>query len=81
VTGQRFNVLAEEDGMSSSWTHFRLDRRSPAYWRVTFDHRPINTITATTIVELSQLIDLIERDMQLNVVVFDSAISSSPTTT
>jgi enoyl-CoA hydratase/carnithine racemase len=59
--------------MSTSWTQLRLDRRSPAYWRVTFDHPPINTITATTIIELSQLVDLIERDPQLNVVVFDSA--------
>jgi enoyl-CoA hydratase/carnithine racemase len=40
---------------------------------VTFDHPPINTITATTIRELSELVDLIERDTQLNVVVFDSA--------
>ena len=59
--------------MNTSWTHFRLDRRHPGYWRVTFDHPPINTITATTITELSQLMDLIERDPQLNVVVFDSA--------
>jgi len=59
--------------MSTSWTQLRLDRRSPAYWRVTFDHPPINTITATTIIELSQLVDLIERDPHLNVVVFDSA--------
>ena len=29
-----------------SWTHVRLDRRSPAYWRVTFDHLPINTTGA-----------------------------------
>jgi enoyl-CoA hydratase/carnithine racemase len=57
----------------SSWTHLKLDRRSPAYWRVTFDHPPINTITATTVMELSALVDLIERDTQLNVVVFDSA--------
>ena len=57
--------------MNTSWTHFRLDRRHPGYWRVTFDHPPINTITATTITELSQLMDLIERDAQLNVVVFD----------
>jgi hypothetical protein len=57
--------------MSSSWTHFTLDRRSPAYWRVTFDHSPINTtITATTTRELSELVDLIERETQLNVVVF-----------
>ena len=46
----------------SAWTHLKLDRRSPAYWRVTFDHAPINTITATTVVELSELVDLIERD-------------------
>jgi enoyl-CoA hydratase/carnithine racemase len=59
--------------MSSCWTHFKLDRRSPAYWRVTFDHPPINTITATTMRELSELVDLIERDTHLNVVVFDSA--------
>lgn len=47
-----------------SWTHFKLDRRSPAYWRVTFDHPHINTLTATTIRELSALVDLIERDAQ-----------------
>jgi len=40
---------------------------------VTFDHPPINTVTATTIRELSELVDLIEHDTQLNVVVFDSA--------
>src|SRR5262249_23577337 len=34
---------------------------------------PINTITATTVRELSELVDLIERDTTLNVVVFDSA--------
>jgi len=59
--------------MSTPWSHFKLDRRSPAYWRVTFDHPPINTITATTVAELARLVDLIERDTQLNVIVFDSA--------
>ena len=57
---------------SPSWSHLRLARR-PAYWRVTFDHSPINTITATTVSELSELINLIEREADLNVVVFDSA--------
>src|SRR5580700_8813069 len=56
-----------------SWTHFRLDRRSPGYCRVTFDHPPINTITATTVAELAELVGLIEQDPDLNVVVFDSA--------
>jgi enoyl-CoA hydratase/carnithine racemase len=59
--------------MSTLWTHLRLDRRNPAYWRVTFDHPPINTITATTIVEIAALVDLIEHDQQLKVIVFDSA--------
>src|SRR5215472_16317249 len=59
--------------MSHSCTHFRLDRRSPAYWWVTFNQPPVNTITATTVMELLELVGLIERDPQLNVVVFDSA--------
>ena len=55
------------------WTHVRLDRLSPSYCRVTFDHPPINTITATTVIELAELVGLIEQDPDLNVVVFDSA--------
>lgn len=55
------------------WTHLRVDRRSPSYCRVTFDHPPVNTITATTVMELAELVDLIEQDPDLNVVVFDSA--------
>jgi len=39
---------------------------------VTFDHPPINTITATTVAELSNLVTVIEQDPDLNVVVFDS---------
>src|SRR3989475_10066571 len=56
-----------------SWTHFRGDRPNPRYCHVTFDHPPINTITATTVAELSDLAGLIEQDPDLNVVVFDSA--------
>jgi enoyl-CoA hydratase/carnithine racemase len=56
-----------------SWTHFSIDRRSPGYCRVTFDHPPINTITATTVAELAELVGLIEEDQDLNVVVFGSA--------
>ena len=56
-----------------SWTHFSVDRRSPGYCRVTFDHPPINTITATTVAELAELVGLIEEDHDLNVVVFNSA--------
>jgi enoyl-CoA hydratase/carnithine racemase len=57
----------------SSWTHLTVDRRTTRYCRVTFDHPPINTITATTVAELAELVGLIEQDPDLNVVVFDSA--------
>jgi enoyl-CoA hydratase/carnithine racemase len=61
------------DAWFRSWTHFRVDRRSPGYCRVTFDHPPINTITATTVAEVAEVVGLIEEDKDLNVVVFDSA--------
>jgi enoyl-CoA hydratase/carnithine racemase len=53
------------DAWADSWTHFRIDRRSPGYCRVTFDHPPINTITATTVAELAELVGLIEQDRDL----------------
>jgi enoyl-CoA hydratase/carnithine racemase len=55
------------------WTQFKVDRRSPSHCRVTFDHPPANTLTATTVTELSELVGLIDQDGDLNVVVFDSA--------
>jgi enoyl-CoA hydratase/carnithine racemase len=61
------------ESWARSWTHLRVDRRAPGYCRVTFDHPPINTITATTVAELAELVDLIEQDPDLNVVVFASA--------
>jgi enoyl-CoA hydratase/carnithine racemase len=60
------------DAWLESWTHFRVDRRRRGYCRVTFSHPPINTITATTVAELGELVGLIEQDDDLNVVVFDS---------
>src|SRR5262245_811688 len=54
-------------------THLKIDRRSPHYWRVTFDHPPINTITASTVAELAELVGEIETQPDLNVVVFESA--------
>ena len=55
------------------YTHFALEVRTPAYWRVTFEHPPINTVTATTVEELANLVDKIETDPDLKVVLFDSA--------
>lgn len=58
---------------AQSWTHFSVDRRSPGYCRVTFNHPPADPLTAAAVSELSELVDLIQEDADLNVVVFDSA--------
>jgi enoyl-CoA hydratase/carnithine racemase len=54
------------------YSHFAVDRLLPQYWRVSFDHRPINTVTAETVAELSRLVESIEHDDNLTVVVFTS---------
>lgn len=52
----------------------RLERRTPAYWRVTIDNPPINVMGPAMVVEFQRLIDAIEGDEQVRVVVFDSAV-------
>jgi enoyl-CoA hydratase/carnithine racemase len=78
IADESGRIAAASNGRGSAawarpWTHLRIDRRSAGYCRVTFDHPPINTITATTVAELAELVGLIETDPDLNVVVFDSA--------
>jgi enoyl-CoA hydratase/carnithine racemase len=51
-----------------------LTRRSPAYWRVTINHPPLNIFGPDTIPQLNDAITAIETDEQVKVVVFDSAI-------
>jgi len=51
-----------------------LARRSPAYWRVTINHPPLNIFGPDTIPQLNEVITAIETDEQVKVVVFDSAI-------
>jgi enoyl-CoA hydratase/carnithine racemase len=67
------NGRGSDEAWSGAFTHLRIDRRSAGYCRVTFDHPPINTLTATTVAELAELVGLIEQDPDLKVVVFDSA--------
>jgi len=52
----------------------RLTRRSPAYWRVTFDNPPLNIVGPAEVRRLSQILDQIEADPRVQVVVFDSAV-------
>jgi enoyl-CoA hydratase/carnithine racemase len=51
-----------------------LTKQSPAYWRVTFDHPPLNIFGPETIPQLNEIISALENDEQVKVVVFDSAV-------
>ena len=51
-----------------------LTRRSPNYWRVTIDHPPLNIFGPDTIPQLDKVITAIEKDEDVKVVVFDSAV-------
>ncbi len=55
-------------------TQIRLERRSPSYWRVTFDHPPLNIFGPETIPRLNEIITALETDERVKVVVFDSAV-------
>ena len=52
----------------------RLAQRSAHYWRVTFDHPPLNVFGPDTIPQLNEIVTAIETDEQVKVVVFDSAV-------
>src|SRR5256712_10155397 len=55
-------------------TEIRLARRSPEYWRVTFDHPPLNIFGPEMLPQVNEIITAIETDEQVKVVVFDSAV-------
>src|ERR1700681_104306 len=52
----------------------RLARRTPSYWRVTFDHPPLNIFGPDTIPQLNEIVTALETDTDVKVVVFDSAV-------
>src|SRR6266403_6130825 len=46
-----------------------LTRQSPAYWRVTFNHPPLNIFGPDTIPQLNEIITALETDEHVKVVV------------
>ncbi|NKM96047.1 enoyl-CoA hydratase/isomerase family protein [Rhizobium leguminosarum] len=55
-------------------SQIKVDKRTPAYWRVTFDNPPFNIFGPETIPQLEKIIADIETDPNLRVVVFDSNV-------
>jgi len=52
----------------------QLDRRSPAYWRVTFNNPPINIWGPEATAQMLEIVKALETDPNVKVVVFDSAV-------
>jgi enoyl-CoA hydratase/carnithine racemase len=59
---------------TNSIRQIRLERRSPSYWRVTFDLPPLNIFGPLEVPKLEAVVKSIETDERVKVVVFDSAI-------
>ena len=68
--------MKNQNYAATKTTQIRLARRSPTYWRVTFDHPPLNIFGPETIPQLNEIITALETDEHVKVVVFDSAVES-----
>src|SRR6185369_12035196 len=66
--------MKNETRTATSTKQIHLTRHSPAYWRVTFNHPPLNIFGPETIPQLDEIITALETDEQVKVVVFDSAV-------
>ena len=61
-------------GLKGSARRICLQKHSPYYWRVTFDHPPLNIFGPQSIPPLEEIVTALETDPQVKVVVFDSAV-------
>jgi enoyl-CoA hydratase/carnithine racemase len=63
-----------DSAQAASGGQIKLERRSPFYWRVTFDLPPLNIFGPKAMPRLNDVVVALETDDQVKVVVFDSAI-------
>ena len=66
--------MEHRSGLERNAKQIRLVKRSPMYWRVTFDHPPLNIFGPETIPQLNEVVTALETDKSLKVVVFDSNV-------
>src|SRR3989441_1219746 len=67
-------AMKDQNYAATKTTEIRLARRSPEYWRVTFEHPPLNIFGPEMLPQVNEIITAIETDEQVKVVVFDSAV-------
>jgi len=58
----------------SKTAQIRLDRVTPAYWRLIFDNPPLNLLGPQFVLEFREIMTAIESDPHLRVVVLESAV-------
>jgi len=67
--------VSEQTNAAATITkQLHLTRRTNHYWRVTFDHPPLNIFGPASIPQLDEIITALETDQHVKVVVFDSAV-------
>jgi len=66
--------MEDQNRMQETTKQIRVVERSPMYWRVTFDHPPLNIFGPQTIPQLNEIVTALETNKSLKVVVFDSAV-------
>src|SRR5260221_3040346 len=59
--------------MTESGSHLLVIKETPAYWRVVFDHPPLNIMDADMFEGLQDLLGRMDTSPSLRVVVFESA--------
>ena len=54
--------MKDQNYAAPKTTEIRLARRSPEYWRVTFDHPPLNIFGPEMLPQVNEIITAIETD-------------------
>ena len=66
--------MKDQNYATTETAEIRLAQRSPEYWRVTFDHPPLNIFDPEMLPQVNEIITALETDEDVKVVVFDSAV-------
>jgi enoyl-CoA hydratase/carnithine racemase len=61
-------------GSATKTAQIRLNRFSPACWRVTFDNPPLNLMGADFVLQFRDIMHALETDTAVKVVIFESAV-------
>jgi enoyl-CoA hydratase/carnithine racemase len=60
--------------MATKIAQIRLNRASPAYWRVILDNPPLNLMGSDFVLQLREIVAALETDDEVKVVIFESAV-------